>query len=133
MPAAMASLPVGTRASIVRRNCQAVDLLGDQGVDQLDLLSSIGGSRALVQYGHAQFFGSFLSTVVGGVKVGVAEVFGHQDKGHRAGGRRCSVAAGSAGASGREPAGQEPPLGGRCGTGAQRQAEHQDRRQDKEQ
>ena len=79
MPASMASLPVGTRASaVIGGDRQAVDFLGNQRVDQLDLLGSIGGSGTLVEHRHAQFLGGFLGAVVGGVEVGVAQVLGDQ-------------------------------------------------------
>ena len=82
MPAAMASLPVGTkRIRIIRRNRQTIDFLGDQGVDQLDLLGCIGGRGTLIQNRYAQFLGSFLGAVVGGIEVGIAKVLGNQNKG----------------------------------------------------
>ena len=75
----MAVLPAGDQGvRVVCRDRQAVNVLGDQRVDQLNLLGRVGGGRALVGYGHAQFFGGFLRAFVGGIEVGVAEVLGNQ-------------------------------------------------------
>ena len=66
------------RVGVVRRDRQAAHVLGDQRVDQLNLLGGVRRGRALVGHGDAQLFGGFLRALIGGIEVGVAEVLGHQ-------------------------------------------------------
>ena len=66
------------RIGVIGGNRQTTGLLGDQGIEQGDLLGGIGGCRTLIQYVDAQFLGSFLCTVVRSIEVRVAKILRNQ-------------------------------------------------------
>src|SRR5262249_15015645 len=67
------------RISIIRRDRQAVHVLSQQGVDQLNLLCGVGLRRALVGHSYAKFLRGLLGAVVGGIEIWVPKVLGQQD------------------------------------------------------